>query len=209
MPKGLGNSIEVWVLTCGEREPVTVKHLEKAGVEHQVYRNEDWDEPSVAKPNRLIAHEVNDPRLKRYYGLGAYRCFRGHQEILKRVEWPCVLVLEDDVKPANHAWASVLAAVQAVKQRFSVASLSARDIVTAGREKIGGMEWHTVRSGRGRRFKFALGSQAYLTTREVGHRIAELKWDKLPYDLVLYNKFHTGILQPVSFYHVNQGSLIK
>jgi hypothetical protein len=186
-----------------------LEHL--AGVAHRVSCTPDYPPPARVRrhPMARCLYVVNP--------LGAYRCYRGHQDALALASGDAVLVLEDDAVPNRADWLDVVGAAMPLLSRFEVVSLHARE-ARAIDETIacGDHSFHTLlpttrrRLLRSVRMRWCQGALAYLISRSAADRLVARPWDGLPVDHCLPNEFRFCVIGASPFDHDRrQGSLLE
>jgi hypothetical protein len=201
--------LDVVVVASRHRPALVVPHL--AGRRHRVCYTPDYPMPAVARSNPLtLATYVVNP-------VGAYRCYRGHQDALSAPAHDRVLVLEDDAVPNRADWIDVARRAAGLLERFEVVSLHGRDPraldQAVAREGLG---FHTLRPVvrrrlfRSVRMRWCQGTLAYLITRAAAARLVARPWDGLPIDHCLANEFAFCVIDRSPFDHDRRhGSLVE
>lgn len=201
--------IETWVLTTPKKKVLTTEFLEKVGEPYRVYVNKDWDLPKDVKPHPRVRKDLKVKKLRTYYGLNAFRCFRGHQVILSRVKDQYALVFEDDAWPTHKDWRKFIAAAVALLGRYQVVSFHGRSIVPSKKFTHKGRQYVHPTMDKKRGFVRCWGSLCYLVRRRTGLLIADRQWQQLPMDLLLCNEYRCCVMEPSPFNHNRKyGSLV-
>lgn len=153
----------------------------------------------------LPADFATNIQLAAYNQVGAYRCFRGHQDALSLADNEWTLVLEDDATPNVAAWGAVVESALASLPRpdaIDVLSLHARgfdpDRMTQ-RAVVGDRRVLVPRFWDGPVRVF--GSLAYLIRRSAALRFRAMQYEGIPVDLLLPNRFRFALLHPSPFDH--------
>jgi hypothetical protein len=163
------------------------------GVGHRVSCTPDYELP---------ADFVTDISLASYNQVGAYRCFRGHQDALGLASGETALVLEDDAVPNTHDWLTVVESASASLPDVDIISLHGRGFdpdqferraVVEGRDVLVPRFW----CGPVRVF----GSLAYLIRGAAMRRFLAMRYDGVPVDLLLPNRFTFCLVHPSPFDH--------
>ncbi len=163
------------------------------GVGYQVHCTPDYELP---------AEFLTDIRLAAYNQVGAYRCFRGHQDAIGLASGETVLVLEDDAVPNTRDWLSVVESTSTSLTDVDIISLHGRGFdparferraVVAGRDVLVPRFW----CGPARVF----GSLAYLIRGAAMRRFMAMRDDGVPVDLLLPNRFKFCLVHPSPFDH--------
>lgn len=201
--------IEVWVLTTENKPTLTTKFLDRSEEPHQVYVNKDWSLPPRIRTHPRVQRDLRQKKLQKYYGINAYRCFRGHQMILNRVQDQYALVFEDDAWPNHPSWRKFVVAAIPLLQRFQVISFHGRAIIPKNPFMHKDRQYVQPSMDPGRGFVRCFGSLCYLVRRRVARLIAGRAWERLPMDLLLCNEYRFAVMEPSLFNHDRRhGSLI-
>jgi len=203
------DNLDIVVVANNKRPSLIVEYLK--GVPHFKSITPDYPFPPGWAP---------DPDKADYCGkqIGAFRCFRGHQEALRHSSKDIVLVLEDDAVPNRNDWLSVIETSSKILPQYDIVSLHGREIAgIANRVPFEGLEFVELEpsefrtaAGRIHRVKKAFGSLAYLIKRETIPKIINDHYNGLPMDLYLLNCFKACILSPSPFNHDRRfGTLIE
>lgn len=163
------------------------------GIGHTVSYTADYELP---------AEFLTEIRLAAYNQVGAYRCFRGHQDAIGLASGETVLVLEDDAVPNTRDWLNFVESASASLADVDIISLHGRGFdparferraVVAGRDVLVPRFW----CGPVRVF----GSLAYLIRRAAVRRFLAMRYDGIPVDLLLPNRFKFCLVHPSPFDH--------
>ena len=163
------------------------------GIVYQVSYTPDYELP---------AGFITDITLAAYNQVGAYRCFRGHQDAIGLASGESVLVLEDDAVPNTRDWLNVVVSASASLTDVDIISLHGREFdparferraVVAGRDVLVPRFW----CGPVRVF----GSLAYLIRGAAMRRFMAMRYDGVPVDLLLPNRFKFCLVHPSPFDH--------
>ncbi len=164
-----------------------------SGIEHKVSCTPDYDLPPDF---------TTDIRLASYNQVGAYRCFKGHQDALALASGEAVLVLEDDAVPNTSDWLAVVESASALLSDVDIISLHGREFDPARFQLRASVEDRDVlvprfSDGPVRVF----GSLAYLIRRAAARRFMAMRYDGVPVDLLLPNRFKFCLVHPSPFDH--------
>lgn len=203
------DALDIVVVASRRRPPLVLDAL--AAHPHRVSWTPDYPMPAAVTPHPLAAsvYIVNP--------VGAYRCYRGHQEALKLATKDAILVLEDDAVPNRPDWMDVARRGATLLSRFDVVSLHAREArhveATIPHE---GLAFHTlrvtrrIRLFRSARMRWCQATLAYLITRRAAARLVDRPWDGLPLDHCLPNEFEFCAIDRSPFDHdLRHGSLVE
>lgn len=203
-------TVEIVIVASHHREPLIVPHLVAVGAKFSVSLTPDYPMPTMPMP--LSFDYLNNNSL------GAYRCFKGHQEAVKSTTADRILVLEDDAAPATSDWWD---RVQRSVDILGTSRILEREIDDEGTRKIVnetitvaslyghfGNVFHPVAvdvvnelhfqrlhnrsSVRVRNGTFvgtwAMGGLAYLLSRAGADKFSSAVYDGLPVDLYIHNR---------------------
>lgn len=202
-------SAMIYVVATKKRPAVVLEYLGK--VPHHVCWTTDYKLPEGWKPEdkygSLVLNQV-----------GAYRCWRGHQDALKffRDQTPDIdvaLILEDDAVPNNPLWTQIVMAAFSRLEEFEVVSLHGRafqheafiEKPLAGPELSGWTLKVPLEQGK----VWVQGSLAYLIRRDAVDRYIDDSYVGNPSDIYIANKFKFAMVNPSPFNHDRKhGSLI-
>ena len=195
-------SCDIWVVACKHRPAVVLAHM--GTVNHNVHWTDDYELPEGWKVNPQYGSWVNNHT-------GHLRCFRGHQDALKKSTADCTLILEDDAIPNNPEWTSIVAHSMTFLDKYEVISMHGR-------------AWHpdafNISEMRGPAVKIAepkvqrsgsvwvQGSLAYLIRKDAKQRLIEKEYDGFPIDIFLCNMFDFALIHPSPFDH-GSGHVVK
>lgn len=140
--------------------------------------------------------------LADYNQVGAYRCFRGHQDAISLAAGDPVLVLEDDAVPNTPDWLRIVESAAADVDDVDIISLHGRGFDPSRFERratIAGRDLLVPRFWCGPVRVF--GSLAYLIRAPAAQRLMAMRYDGVPVDLLLPNRFKFCLLHPSPFDH--------
>jgi hypothetical protein len=191
--------ITIVVVACKARKALALDFL--LDLPHIAHWTTDYDLPSGFRPRPECVAPIPNQTAR-------YRCFKGHQDALTRVQTPYALVLEDDAVPNRNDWVSVANEACGFLDQYELVSLHSREVnendfvaeawgkMRFLRPKIQGEAW-------------VLGSLAYLINMEAAPRFIKSVYDGFPRDLANCRHFKFGLIDPSPFNHDrSQGSLI-
>lgn len=161
-----------------------------SGIPHKILVNEDHLPANYDWPL------YNDGILAKACRLGAFRCFRGHQEALKMVTKRYVLMLEDDAIPREGLKEVIQACKKLLRKKYQLVSLFSGDFSDGNPpdELVDGLRFFEPRFRENFGVKWATGSVAYFTTYGVAKAIAYDEFNGLPMDIYLHNRYKTCII---------------
>jgi hypothetical protein len=163
------------------------------GIAHDVSCTPDYDLPPDF---------ATDIQLAAYNQVGAYRCFRGHQDAMALASGDPILVLEDDAVPNTDRWLPIVQAAARTVPDVDVISLHGRGFDPDRFERRGQVDGRDVlvpRFWRGPVRVF--GSLAYLIREAAARRFRAMAYDGVPVDLLLPNRFKFCLVHPSPFDH--------
>lgn len=142
--------------------------------------------------------------------LGTYRCFRGQQDAIRKVQKEFGLIFEDDAVPNCKEWMDVvLAGLPLLKEvdsiNYHVRNLSLDKPCLS--KTINGHTF-TIRPNGVKVYLHA--AMAYIIKRDLRNRIVDSPFDGYPFDLLLPNTFSTALIHKSPFEHDRRfGSLVE
>lgn len=201
------NKLDIFILTNKKKKCLTEQYL--SNINYQIYKNQDWDLPSNFKP-RGKAKKLRDVIE---HQLGQFRCYRGHQEILKRAKKDYILVFEDDAIPNENNWQKLIEDALELLDKYDVVSLHARKPkrpwLVESRIKHKNKQYVKIKVDQKSGFAWALGSLCYLISKNKAQKIINEPYKGVPMDLYLYTYYNTIIMYPSCFNHdCSNGTLI-
>ncbi len=189
---------DIIVVSSKNRKALVVDYLKE--IPHQVSITPNYDLPKNFKPKTQTLVQNH---------LGAYRCFRGHQDALRMSRKENILILEDDAVPIVS---------------------NQKDMLSNLYEGIELLSHFDMVSFHGRQFKFShfkvvvgnskflqpalfepwvVAALAYMVNRRSIKKLMSYKYDGTPWDILLYRKFYYCLMKESIFLHDRQeGSLI-
>jgi hypothetical protein len=201
--------LDIVVVANPHRSPLVVGHLGERA--HRVSYTPDYPLPALARRHPMAACVyVANP-------LGAYRCYRGHQDALRLATGEAILVLEDDAVPNRSDWMEAVAVAATLLPRFEIVSLHARGARAIDETIVlEGHRFHTLlpttrrRLLRSVRMRWCQATLAYVISRAAAQRLVARPWDGLPIDHCLPNEFRFCLIGSSPFDHDrSQGSLLE
>jgi len=199
-------SLEIIIVGNKRKEIITTEFLKD--VPHRVFYTFDYDLPKDFK----IKSEFLKYKSSSQFVLGAYRCFRGHQDAINSMEKDYALIFEDDAIVDNDSWIDVLDSAISLMDRFDIVSLHGRgfdyskfDVVNKGIYKF----YHKKSFVRENE-SWVLGALAYIVKKSTKEKIGREVYEGNPMDLYIANNFDFCFLDPSPFVHDRRkGSLIE
>lgn len=199
--------LDIVVVSNRHRPALITDYLKN--IPHQVSYTEDFEIPDGL--------DISNFNYLNNSTIGAYRCFKGHQEALKLSSKPYVLVFEDDAVPNKQNWLDAVDFGIDLLERFDVVSLHGRNmrgVVSVAKAKnwryvcLKNVNQH-IKAEKNFFGKWALGSLAYIVKRDLANQLIASTYDGLPMDLLLVNRFNACVFDPSPFDHDRKhGSLV-
>jgi len=190
MPK----NYDIVVVTSAKRKPLITQYLD------------DLDAIISVTPD----YELN-PHFKPMVGglvqnhIGAWRCFRGHQDAIAKSTKDAILVFEDDAIPNREDWLKVVSDSVELLTRFEMVSFHGRNFIL---EIFDAVNDDFVKP-KNRGSEWIVAALAYLIPRRVVNKLLSYKYDGTPWDLLLYRELNYCVMEKSAFNHDRTaGSLI-
>jgi hypothetical protein len=195
---------EIVVVANHHRKALILDHLKD--VPHTVSYSLDYNLPDDFK--------VEDPGWVQPTipcHTGVYRCFRGHQDAIKKCTSDNILLFEDDAVPNTSDWLQIVQDSLEYLQNFEMVSLHGRDYY-----KVLFCNYKEIRPGNNflimptkDKPPFICGALAYLLNRKSFEQVLSWNYIGMPIDILLYYKLNFCLLEKSPFNHDrSQGSLI-
>lgn len=190
--------IEIVVVASHKRKALILPYL--TDLPYKIY----WDvEPELPEGFAPADNMIGIVRNQ----LGAYRCFRGHQEALRMSTADYVLLLEDDAIPDISDWFKEIQQAIPLLEKYSVVSFHGRqhDPILFGEVK----DWPKYIEPNTRLPIWMVGTLAYMMKKEFIPDFLKNEYYGKPWDLLLYQHRSFCCLKESIFIHDrSQGSLI-
>lgn len=199
---------DILVVATRKRPSLITEYLND--IPYKINYTNDYELDRAWKPNLKYENYVENHT-------GAYRCFRGHQDVLKMMEKNIALVFEDDAVPNREDWIDIVKQSLSLLSEFDIVSLHGRNIMGISKiNEIGKLKFvelnpvpFLVYRNRKVVLKKSFGSLAYIIKRKEADKIINTEYDGYPMDLYLVNEFKACILEPSPFNHDRRhGTLI-
>jgi len=186
---------EIVVVASENRRPLISKHLK--GIPHQISITPNYELPEDFKP------EVKT--LVRNH-MGAYRCFRGHQQALSLSTAEVVLVLEDDAVPNKPSWMYSVSNAIYLLGFYDMVSFHGRQHNPNNFEPAPNNSSYLQSSFSE---PWIVAALAYMVNRKSIAKLLSWRYNGIPWDIMLYRKL-TFCLQKQSMFNHDRsgGSLI-
>ena len=186
---------EIVIVASDNRKPIITEHLKNTP--HRISITPNYELPVNFKP-KVVGLVENH--------LGAYRCFRGHQDALKISIAEDVLIFEDDADPNTSNWMDIISHPLICKnyQDYEMISFHGRqhNLVDFEPSLIPGYV-------RPKKDTWIVAALAYMVNRKCIKKLLSYEYDGLPWDLLLYRTLSYCLLENSCFNHNrSKGSLI-
>lgn len=193
-------NFEIVVVASRKRRALILDHLKN--IPHKVSYTPDYDLPEDFNPT-VVGRVLNH--------IGAYRCFKGHQDAIELSEKENVLIFEDDAVPNIPDWLDVIQDSISYLNKFELVSFHGRAfyrlLYDNYREIRPGNNFLVLKKKEG--VPFICGALAYLVNKKSFEQILSWTYNGMPIDLLLYDKLNFCLLEKSPFDHDrSQGSLI-
>ncbi len=154
--------------------------------------------------------------------LGAYRCFKGHQDAISSSSKENILIFEDDVVVPNDEWLSVVRKSISLLNSFEVVNLHARLVRKQACSYFSYKDLtflcpkHNELLDSGKNIKvypnkfFCVAAMAYLVNKRSIEKITSFQFTGVPFDILLWKEFSYCFLEKSPFIHDRcKGSLVE
>jgi hypothetical protein len=171
---------DIIVVASHDRQAVITDYL--SAYEHKISYA-----PKYPFPRRYVPHpDFRSLGIKHH--VGPFRCFRGHQDALKKSTENTMLVFEDDALPSVDNWHDIAERSTPLLDHYEIVSLHGRNIIVDGTFDFDGLKF-TIPGPASAKIKWSLGSLAYLLRKETAEKIIKMQYRGLPMDLLLASQF--------------------
>lgn len=192
-------NFEIVVVSNKKRKSLIEPYL--ANIPHKVSLTPDYNLPE----NFQCSSEYSGLVINH---IGAYRCFRGHQDALKLCSDNAnTLVFEDDAVPKNMDWLNTCEKVSELIAFYECVSLHGRqfDLTCFDKQKIEDIEYYSPKTKK----EWIVAALAYIITPEAKNKLLSYVYNGCPLDLLVYWQFQYCVIEPSPFNHNRrEGSLI-
>ena len=184
---------DIIVVASHHRKPLIIDYLKD--IPHKVVYTPDYELPVGFVPS--IGGLVQNH-------LGAYRCFRGHQDAISKCKKDMVLIFEDDAVPNNEKWLSIIIDGVFLLNEFEMVSFHSRQY-NIEQFLLVCDKYIKPRT----KDVWIVAALCYVLKKKSFDFILNAKYMGIPYDLLLYRNFSYCLLEPSIFDHnCSEGSLI-
>lgn len=189
--------LEIIVVACRKRKVLVIPYL--VGKPYKIHYTKDYDLPKDFKPASNMVGVVRNH-------LGAYRCYRGHQDALLMADSDYILILEDDAVPNTNSWFQTVLDAIPLLDSFEIVTFHGRDFQRELFECVPNC------SGYIRPIKnpvWLVGTLAYMVKKENVEKYLEFVYYGKPWDLETFQHHSFCLLEKSIFEHNrSEGSLI-
>ena len=197
--------IETCIVATRRRQPLITKYMELNSF--KISYTPDYPLPKGFKPGPVRFRSQNE--------LGAYRCFRGHQDAIKMIKCNHALIIEDDAVPNVDDWLDIAEKAVESLTTFQIVSLHGRR-VEKRQEPIQifntllPIEKKYPITDKPIQLKWSLGSLAYLIRRDAMYKFLNTEYFGMGVDLFIANHFTFCVIAKSPFDHDRRmGSLVE
>jgi len=189
----------IYVVATKKRPAIVLEAL--ATIPHEVCWTSDYKLPEGWKALDAYGSLVQNQ-------VGALRCWRGHQDALKRFlesKNDAALVMEDDAWPNTPVWTTVAALTMQLLDEFDAVSLHGRafrhEDFDARPLDPKTLTERSVLVPKAQGQTWVQGSLAYLIRRDAAERWVADSYNGYPSDLYLCNRHKFALIDPSPFDH--------
>ena len=188
--------LEIIAIVCPKRTPLLIPYLK--GTPHKVLYTKDYALPEGFQPDANMVGVVLNH-------VGAYRCYKGHQDGMAIAEGDAVLMLEDDAVPNVDNWFQKVEDAIPLLDSFEVVSFH-------GRQRIHPFEPvpdypEFIKPAHSPIWMVA--TLAYMVKKENIPKYLEYKYNGKPWDILMYQEHSFCVMENSIFEHDrSEGSLI-
>lgn len=194
-------NFDIFVVASKKRPSLVTEYLTK--IEHTVYYTPDYDLPQNWEVNPNYLNYVENH-------IGAYRCFRGHQDVLKMMTKDMALVFEDDAVPNRNDWLEIANKSIKMLEQFEIVSLHGRKVDFSLFNCIDKDDLKYFYKKNINRDVKVYGSLCYLINKKTIDKVIQDEYEGYPMDMYISNRFSYCLLNPSPFNHDRKmGSLVE
>jgi len=185
---------DIVVVTSAKRKPLITQYLDGLGAIISVtpdYKINPFFKPKVGG---LVQNH-----------LGAWRCFRGHQDAILKSTKDIVLVFEDDAVPNRPDWLVAIHSALSLLKQFDMVSFHGRDFNEACYDRVNDEFIKPKNPGS----EWVVAALAYMINKSTINKLTQHEYDGTPWDLFLYRSLNYCLMKNSIFNHDRtEGSLI-
>ena len=188
------DNFDIVIVTSAKRKPLITEHLVGLGAIISVTSDYELSPNWQPKFGGLVGNH-----------LGAYRCFRGHQDAIAKSTKDAVLVFEDDAVPNKQAWLKVVNDSVKLLAEFEMVSLHGRNFLPEIFDAVNNDFIKPKNKGS----EWIVAALAYLISRRIIDKLMKYEYNGMPWDLLLYRELNYCLIKNSPFNHDRtEGSLI-
>jgi len=191
------DNIDIFVLATNKRQALIPKYLDEKNIKYEMYYTPDYNlDMSTVKHKQ---YTFSDGNL-----ISHYRIFRGHQDVMKKINKDYALIFEDDAVPNCSDWVDIIDKSMHFCNDYDFVSLHARKPNLSMYDVIGNVNDRSMLKPKQYGFWFnqLCGCMAYLIKKDKISCYVNDIFDGTPDDVTLYSKKFV-LLEPTIFNHNN------
>jgi len=198
------DNLEIVIVGNKRKEIITAEFLKD--IPYRIFYTTDYDLPKDFRINSKYLIYVSAFKNM----LGAYRCFRGHQDALKSCTKENILVFEDDAVPNRGDWLEVVSKSIKMLEQFEIVSLHGRKVDFSLFNCIDKDDLKYFYKKNINRDVKVYGSLCYLINKKTIDKVIQDEYEGYPMDMYISNRFSYCLLNPSPFNHDRKmGSLVE
>lgn len=201
--------IEICIVASKRRKPLIIEYLKTDS--YKISYTPDYPLPKGFKPNPVNFRSQNE--------LGAYRCFRGHQDALRMIKGTHALIIEDDAVPNVDNWLAIAEKAVELLPDFQIVSLHGRRVERRQEPiKCGDFVFNELLFiekkfpivSQNIQLRWSIGSLAYLIRCDAMYKFLNTEYFGMGVDLFIANHFTFCVIETSPFDHDRRmGSLVS
>jgi GR25 family glycosyltransferase involved in LPS biosynthesis len=191
------DNIDIFVLATKKRNPLITPHLDKNNINYELYYTPDYVlDNSTVKHKEYTFSEGNL--------IAHYRIFKGHQDVMRKINKDYALIFEDDAVPNCKDWVEIIEKSLPYCNDYDFVSLHARNINMGLFETINTINNRSLLKPKQYGFWVSqlCGCMAYLIKKDKINCYVNDVFNGTPDDVTLYSKQFV-LLEPTIFNHDN------
>lgn len=201
--------LEICIVATRRRQPLITKYMELNSF--KISYTPDYPLSKGFKPDPVRFRSQNE--------LGAYRCFKGHQDAIKMVKQKYALIIEDDAVPNVDNWLDIAEKAVESLTIFQIVSLHGRRVEKRQEPiRCANQIFNTLLpiekkypiTDKPIQLKWSIGSLAYLIRRDSMYKFLNTEYFGMGVDLFIANHFTFCVIETSPFDHDRRmGSLVS
>jgi len=184
------NNFDIVVVTSARRKPLILNHLDGLGAIVSVTPDYEMNPHFKPKISGLVQNH-----------LGAWRCFRGHQNAIAKSTKDMILVFEDDAVPNRGDWLKVVSDSVKLLETFEMVSFHGRQFIPEVFDVVN----EDFIKPKNRGSEWIVAALAYLIPRRVVNKLIAYEYNGMPWDLLLYRELNYCLMKKSAFNHDRTG----